>query len=494
MVPPSHSSTANHPDRWVQALLWLAAGAGLVWRLMHLNGHPWWHQLWRQADSWYYTWHFYHHGVSLMQPQVSWAAGQPILFEFPLPHAVAALIWHLLPGEPQWWFIQLTSLAYMMMATAGLFAWMKRLLPGAAKTLPLLVTVLFWLSPLSIYYSLAPTADSFALAAAFWSAALLEQWREREKEELVAYSGGWLLLLIAVMVKAPVTLPVGAVLVVRLWPQRGRWQKRWPWLLAPAVVIGLAYIFWMRHIVHVNSQLPPHLLGHTYADPALWQQWYVGSWQQRLDPNLWQRMALSYLSPLVLPIWLVVPAAGGMLLAWRSGWGRITAALLLGSTAYVLVFFNLLAIHDYYWLALTPLFCWGLALALNGVRGWWQLGALGLVLLVTGRNLQATGLHWHWHTPTAALQEAAAMERATAAGDKVLIITADSTAWASPVLLGLANRQGLNLPPRLWQPEVVNKLSRQYDIRKAWVQQGDSAGAQLLRASGWRQGAVWVRD
>ncbi|MFN8396716.1 MAG: hypothetical protein U0176_18975 [Bacteroidia bacterium] len=80
-------------DNRVPSWFWLPALLLVGLRFLHMGPELDDPHLWRQSDTANYIRDFYLNGVDLLHPSVCWMGGhKTVIFEFPLPEAIAAWV------------------------------------------------------------------------------------------------------------------------------------------------------------------------------------------------------------------------------------------------------------------------------------------------------------------------------------------------------------------------------------------------------------------
>jgi hypothetical protein len=171
-------------------------------RLFHLRGPLDDPHSWRQCDTVGYSLDFARRGLDLLHPAVSWlGAHRTLIFEFPLPEAMSALLYRAFGAGPHW--DRVVGLLFFAVATVYLHAFVR----WAAGARTAWLTTLAWLAfPLGQFYSRAAHVDFAATAGAH---ALLYHGaraaRERSWPHAAAAAAGGAL---AALIKAPYLIPV----------------------------------------------------------------------------------------------------------------------------------------------------------------------------------------------------------------------------------------------------------------------------------------------
>ena len=421
-------------------------------RLFHLGGPLDDPHSWRQCDTAHYSLDFARHGIDLLHPAVCWLGSHRVLiFEFPLPEALSALLQRAFGPGVVW--DRVVALAFFLLAT-GYFLAIARLVAGRRAAA---LATLAWLAlPLGQYYSRAAHVD-FA-ATAFAHALLyhaLRAMRGRSLPHALAAAAGGAL---AAMIKAPYVLPLLPPLALA-------------WLAAPGLAAAalaalplagtaLAFALWRRHVDAVNGAAPDwsFLPGYYKEVNPVW--WYFGDLAQRLRAAGWVRIGQRMLHEVLTPAGVLLAAAGMALRAAaapRPGPRAFAVAWALGTLVFLLVFFPLNVIHDYYqipFLAPAALFA-GL-----GLDALWRrppLGALALLVFVA----VAVGhvrVPRYYRVDWLRVEAGAAIAARVPPGDLVAVSDHGSE-YSDPRLLFRADREGWALRMQDLTPPLLARLA-----------------------------------
>ena len=327
---------------------WIAALALFLPRLLHLGGPLDDPHSWRQCDTAFYSLDFSRRGFDLLHPSVCWlGAHRTLIFEFPLPEAISGLLDRLFGRSETW--DRLVGLGFFALATLYLHLFVRRIASPRAAWL----ATLAWLAlPLGQFYSRAAHVDFAATAGAH---ALLYHGavaaREKRWSHAVA-AGAW--GAIAAMIKAPYLLPLLGPLGLLALSASGALGFA---LLAGALLVTVvAFKLWRTHVDAVNAAAPDwyFLPGYYKEVNPLW--WYFGEWSQRLDRASWARVVRRLLTEVATPPGVLLAFAAPLApLArapgYRAGLRAFTFAWCAGTLLYLLVFFPLNVIHNYYQIA-----------------------------------------------------------------------------------------------------------------------------------------------
>jgi 4-amino-4-deoxy-L-arabinose transferase-like glycosyltransferase len=396
----------------------------------------------RQTQTAYPAVLFSEQGIDLLHPTLP-VLGRPfeVPFEFPLFQAFASLVMDAgIRPDPA---LRITGLAFFLATAALIYLIVRRLagIPGAVAA-----TLVFVASPFGLVWSRTSMIEYLATAAVLAWVLCWLIWVDRRR-------WGWLVGavaagVVAAMVKITTAafwgLPIVA-LFFAVRPVRGRASLQLAVAIAIPALAGLAWTGYADGIKSGNpfaAQLTSGALG----------AWNFGSIPQRLAPAeqdlLIQRAILGLGGWWPAATAIVAAAAAVVALQRRAFWIALVGVVILPP----LVLFNLYAIHDYYWIAVTPA---AAMLAGAGVAAGWShlprlalraLLSVGLVAILVVGLADGSG---YWRPiygapadPAGVLPAAAALEGASEPDDLVLVIGAD---W-SPAILYYARRQGLAMP------------------------------------------------
>lgn len=422
---------------------------------------------WRQAETAQIARTFAEEGIDLLRPSVSWLGlHKTLVLEFPLPEGVMALLYRAL-GHEDLAAARLVTLAFFVGATLYLFLLVREIFDAEVA---FLAAATFCALPLGIYYSRAVHVDPAVLCfshAAAWHAV---RGIERRRLAPLAAASAWAVL--AVLVKAPTAFALG--LPVAAWLAT-RFDRRIALGLALAALPALvSFAAWRVHAAAVNGAVPDLSFVPGFAADFRkhvdGSEWYFGTLAMRADPGQWAVLArrvreevagpagllLALLPVLMAP--LAVRTWGLRPLAFLASWGA-------GVGLYVLVFFPLNVVHDYYQLPLlapTALACaLGVALvrrewARLAPRASWVIAAVLLLALVASSALM-TRRHFFYGDPTRAEAGALAWTH-TPPGALLVAAVEGSDRTDDPRLLYRTGRYGWSVPVAALDPALLERL------------------------------------
>lgn len=452
--------------RFITSVAWIAAAAVLLaLRLPRLAGPLDDPHSWRQCDTYFYSLSFFRNGIDLLRPSVSWlGAHGTLIFEFPLPEALSALLYHAFGPDPMW--DRVVTFGFFVMATGYLHAFVRRF---ASARVAALATLAYLALPLGQYYSRAPQVDfaATAFAHAFAYHALVGLQRHSFRHGFGAAAFG----VLAAMIKGPYLIPLLGPLAVAFLIAPG---------VAPALIGGLAvglpavaFVLWRKHVDAVNSAAPDwdFLPGYYKESNALW--WYFGSWGQRFDAASWMKLARRVVNEIATPLGVLIAAVA--LVPRRDPEGRLpTLAFALAwaaaTLAYLLVFFPLNVIHNYYQ---VPFLAPAALLIGLGADSLWQR-------LPTVREVPAGGVVFAGFLVVAAWAvvplgyyrvdwlrvEAGRLISSGLPAEDLLVVSDHGAGYSDPRLLVRADRRGWALAATDLERDRLERLSR---LGARWV-------------------------
>jgi hypothetical protein len=422
--------------------------------------------------------------VDVLRPSVSWLGGhRTLIFEFPLPEAIAAALARAAGDRrapsPAW--DRGVALGFFLVSL-GYFHALARSITGSTVA-SRVATLAYAASPLALFYSRAAHVD---FAAQAFAHALLWHGLRAVRGGGLAHAGAAAGLgTLGALIKAPYLAPVAAPLALAVLAAPGAGA-----FAGAAIALGVpaaAFAIWRRHVDAVNSAVPDwtFLPGFYKEVNPLW--WYVGDWNQRLQAPTWirlgRRVVLEGVGPALAGFALLgalarAPRRRHAERAEQSGGasGRALAlAWLAGAIAYLLVFFPLNVIHNYYQVPFVA----PLAL-LAGLGGAWLFdrspaplaSALTAVSLMWAAWLPSS-LGWYrvdWERVHAGEE----IERRTPPGELVVVVDRGSE-FSDPRLLHRADRYGWPIRAADATPALLARLRAEGARWLAWVEEPGEA-------------------
>ncbi len=294
------------------------------------------------------------HGVDLLSsPLPIFGVVDNVPFEFPLFQAIVSELMRLGPDATL-----AARIAGLVSFQLVAILWGVLLHRWVGTWVAVGTVVLLEFLPFGLLWGAAPLIDFFSVALGLGMVLALESWMRGGRWPLLALGAVTASLLFLVKVTtvpaAGILLLVSVALVVA---DRG-WRTTWRRVLAAlALGPGLALVplvLWTRRADEIKAESPTT----TFLTSSALTDWNFGTWDQRTDPETWQRIAERVTNE-IAGIGLLALVAG-LVLAIAFGGLRhrvVLAGLVAGTLAPVLIFFNLYWVHTYYLSAVFPLLC-----------------------------------------------------------------------------------------------------------------------------------------
>ena len=415
---------------------------------------------WRQCDTAYYIQDFYQNGIDLLHPAVCWMGGSDTLaLEFPLPEAVVALAYGVF-GES----LPLARFIFLCFFAGALYYFYKTTDLLFDRSLARWAALIYSALPLSIFYSRAIHIDFAAVlpAHAMFYYYLIGV-KKRRWEYLMLSS---VVAAVAVVIKAPYAfcflLPM-AFFAIR--------EQAFGWAIRAGgfyVFALLCFWLWQRHVNVVNAAAPDWSYILHYRKMTQNAGWYFGTLQQRLSAYHWwvllQRGVLE------------VAGVGGIVFFLlgcrglnRMPNGRFLLLWMLGLAVYVLTFFNLNFVHNYYQIPLLApmaiLCARGLQSAASGKPGRMYL----FFGLLAAANVAYTEMYYF--KVSADHVEIGRLIRENTPDSALVIVTYENLDCRNPKILYRARRRGWSVEETALRPEVIGRLHHE-EGAQFWVYAG----------------------
>ena len=459
-----NSSAAVAGPNWLRARLldgrvwfWVLAVALVAVRFRHMGEIIAGPHSGRQCDTAFYALDFYHNGINLLHPSMCYMGlHKTLAFEFPLPEAVMALGYHVF-GPRHAVARALTLLAYL--GSAWYFYLLVQYLRNgrAAK----LATLLYLATPLALFYSRAMHIDFWTVLCSHAMLYYLLRGYDEERTGLIVLGTAFGIL--AFLIKAPYAFylffPFGLHALRRL-----KLKRLLAW--APIMVLPLvAFALWRWHVARVNAAAPDWFFIPDYMKFALRAEWFFGPLSQRLEIGNWLMLARRVVTAITGTVGIY------LLLIGLIPWSREKRGLaffwvwLAGVGLYVLIFFNLNLVHDYYQIPFLAPLAFFIAVALETLflepqrPGLLARAPLALtVLLLVGvsvRKAEASYYEVDW------IRVSAGARIREHTPEDALVIASPSqpnTWWWDPRLLYRARRLGWNIRTDRLSEENIGRL------------------------------------
>ena len=227
---------------------------------------------------------------------------------------------------------------------------------GLGLTTSLLTVALFALSPLAIQTTFGIYPDTIAALAAYLSFYLLLRYEREGSWRLFALA--LLFGIVCALIKSSIYLPfLFAYGWKLLWTSGWRVIRRLD-VMAFGLIIAASVAAFVLEREYFNHGF---LLDAPDYDESLRLSWFFGT-KSRLNFSEWsqvgQRITFEYLFPAFLPLALIgLGRVIQQLLKKRAEPQLTLSGLVIGSLMTLLVFFNVIVVHDYYALPFLAIYC-----------------------------------------------------------------------------------------------------------------------------------------
>jgi 4-amino-4-deoxy-L-arabinose transferase-like glycosyltransferase len=327
--------------RWLKTYrIWVILLFLGVLRIFHLGEAVDKPHSWRQFDTLQYIEGYYYDEAPFLEPSVCWMGGhKTLILEFPLPEYLVAKLYSVF--GPHLLVARLFFLFFFLLSAYFLFKSLKVVFSDSR--VPELATLIYGILPLSLYYSRAIHIDFFVFAFAF--GALYFALRAIQERRLYFLLLSCALTCVGFVVKAPYFFfLIPPILVFAVQRKALRWLS-WRAMLF-SVPLFLLFL-WTVYTKTVNGRVPDwSVIPNFNRFTEMWY-WYFGIWEQRMHPGNWlvigERIFYEIFGWTGALLGLL-----GLVILRKSKEGWWTLSLLFGSVLYLLVFFNLNFIHNYY--------------------------------------------------------------------------------------------------------------------------------------------------
>mgnify|MGYP003690053759 CR=1 FL=1 len=294
---------------------------------------------WRQSDTAHYIWDYYQSDINLMEPSVCWMGGNDkVALEFPLPEAIAAVI-HKVMGPSLIW----SRLFFFLIYLAGAYYFYQILRIVAPEGLARLTVLLYMSLPLGLFYSRAIHVDFSAVLCAHGM--LYFALVSIRKLSMPHFLISMVFATIGFLIKAPYLFFLALPLMAFAIRERKFvfLLKNAIWLVFP---IGL-FLLWQVHVRKLNGAMPDWSFIPQYHKMDDMSGWYFGDIKHRFEGFLWEilfdRLKFGLAAVTGLPVLIA-----GINLGWKRFHSNFMRLWLFGAVIYLLIFFTLNVIHDYY--------------------------------------------------------------------------------------------------------------------------------------------------
>jgi len=194
-----------------------------------------------------------------------------------------------------------------------------------------------------LFYSRAIHIDFFAIA--FAHAMLYYYLKALFEEKKLYWLFATLMAIVAFLIKAPYAFYLAVPLVyIAVANKKFTYllKNSW-WIIFPVLAIFL----WNNYSKTTNAMAPDWGFIPNYNKFTDMWYWYFGNWDQRTLPDLWLKIANRLLEEVAGYVGLLVLLVG-LIICKKDKPFYFAFFWLLGSLLYLIIFYNLNAVHNYY--------------------------------------------------------------------------------------------------------------------------------------------------
>lgn len=404
---------------------------------------------WRQCDTAWYILDFYKNGIDLLHPAVCWMGGSDQLaLEFPLPEAIVASAYRIF-GESMF----LARCIFLCFFAGAVYYFYKITDLLFGRVLAQLATLCYLALPLSIFYSRAIHID---FAVVLLAHAMLYYYLigiEKRRWEYMLLSS--LAATLAFVIKAPYAFYFFVPMLFFAVQRKAiGWVGRTGGLY---LLAAGAFLLWQYHVNALNDAVPDLSYILHYRKMTQSVGWYFGTINQRLSLYPWW---------ILLQRGVLEVAGIGGIVFFGLGWWKLKLLpdfrfllwWMLGLVAYVLIFFNLNFVHNYYQIPLLA------PMAILCARGL-QTAAFSkpklaysyFCLLVIVNVVYTEKVYFK---VSADHVEIGRMIRQNTPDSALVIVTYQDLDCRNPKILYRARRRGWSVEEAALRPEVIERLHR----------------------------------
>lgn len=436
-----------------------------LFRMFHISGPVDDPHAWRQLDTKQYIDSYYYDQAPFLKPSVCWMGGhKTLILEFPLPEYLVAEL-HEIFG-PSLIVERLFFLGFFLLA---MYFFYKSLELIFDNYVPLLATFIAGLAPLSLFYSRAIHIDFFAIAFSLGMLYFcMYAIRFKDKRSLLL---SILFASVAFLTKAPYAFYFAIPIVVFAFQEKQvHWFfKRSIGFLLPVLLL----LLWVKYSKITNEKIPDwSFIPNFNRFTEMWY-WYFGTMQQRSIGANWitigDRIFIEILGYSGSLLFLL-----GAIFCKKNKSYFWSLSLLVGTLIYLLIFFNLNLMHNYYQLPFVlplAIFC------AMGIQ--WMIGkskrfgsfsmAVPLVCLafftIESVRYAETNYYVIHEDVTKVADEIAKFTNR----EDLVIVSYQGLTPQCPLVLQPAGRYGWSIPTNDLTPELIYELYKKAGARKLAV-------------------------
>ncbi|MEO8209417.1 MAG: glycosyltransferase family 39 protein [bacterium] len=296
--------------------------------------------MWRQCDTFFYSYEFYKSGINLLSPSVCWMGDyKTVALEFPVVSAVIAFFFNVFGAHIS--ISKLVCLLFYAGSVWYLFLLFKLLF---YKQLAYIISLIYAALPLGLYYSRAVIIDFAELLFVFAAFYYFIVWMDKVNIKNLMLT--LIFLTLALLTKAPYILLIVFPSVYEIYRrQKSKLVLR---NLIFFFIPFIIFITWQNYVYNLNSKAPDWYFIPGYFKFTNMSSWYFGNINSRFDLSTWKTLFFRFGESITSYIGVLLFAAGIFIKLKNNHSKKIFALFSFSSVIYLLVFFDLNRIHDYY--------------------------------------------------------------------------------------------------------------------------------------------------
>jgi len=433
-----------------KSFIWIVLLVVVLSRMFHFGNEIDSPHAWRQYDTKQYIDSYLYHDAKFLEPEVCWMGDhKKLALEFPLPEFLAAKV-QLVFGESLI-VLRLFFLIFFLLSSYFLYLISRFYLKECQAGI---VVVFFSFTPLSLFYSRAIHIDFFALSFAFGMFYFcLKAIRDSSFLMLVI---SMVLGVVAFVEKAPYVFYLVFPILVFAYQ-----DKKIGWLLKRAVIFAVpvgVMLLWVNYTKQLNTSLPDLNFIPNYNKFTEMWYWYFGVLDQRLNTENWL-LLYNRLFDEVLGITGSVLFVAGLFFSRKDKFYFFSLFWLFGAIAYVLIFFNLNVIHNYYqipFIAPLVLFVYMGIISLNSLsKSMYYQVSVGVLLVIIFASENVKFSELNYYKVNNDFNEVAQLINQNSTSDDVVVVSYGGLSPQCPLILQPAGRFGWSIPVK----DLTSKLA-----------------------------------
>lgn len=299
---------------------------------------------WRQSDTANYVWDYYENGIDLGKPSVCWMGDhKTVILEFPIVEAIIASFYHIITPS------HITARIILLLFFIGSCWFLYQIISFFLdKNVAKVGTIIYSLMPLTLFYSRAIHIDFaemfFVLGMVYFYLLGIQ------KEKLFLLLIGSIFCTLAFMVKAPYVVPFTFPLIWFIVTRKKMFYvfKSFYLFIIPIIL----FFIWQNHVFEVNSAAPDWDFIPGYRKFTFNAGWYFGGIDQRINIENWVILKNRIYNEVLGLLGIVLFFFNIFFLKKKH---LFFIFWLIGCIIYLLIFFNLNRVHNYYQIPFTAI-------------------------------------------------------------------------------------------------------------------------------------------